>query len=187
MTRPRTLVLDVLDPQTVTNAPFEMLWAGGSPEAAVRLREDLKARRMAWAFLVPRAVGTAQETPDSKRMTQIRRRYMLLGQTLDSMRVWDIRCAVRALKVLPEFRASALSLRARGEMGVNTAYAALFEPAVSRLELDQLPKSHMQGPDYLNVLKVVDIPQVLEMLGSRGSGCLPRPWSRLCSGSRRAR
>jgi hypothetical protein len=52
-------------------------------------------------------------------------------------------------------------------MGVNALYAALFEPNVRRLELEQLPKSHMAGADYLNVLKVLDIPQALQMAAER--------------------
>ena len=94
---------------------------------------------------------------------------MLLGQTLDGMRVWDIRCAAQAVKALPEFRKTPLYVRAKGQMGVNAAYAALFEPEIQKLKLEGLPASHTEGPDYLNVLKVGDIPQVLEMLGDRAA------------------
>jgi hypothetical protein len=45
-------------------------------------------------------------------------------------------------------------------MAVNTLYAALFEPNVRKLELTNLPKSHLEGPDYLGVLKLCDLPQV---------------------------
>ena len=76
---------------------------------------------------------------DAKAAAQVRRRYMLLGQTLDSMRVWDIRCAARALAALPEFKGTPLHLRAKGQMGVNAAYAALFEPDIQKLELEALP------------------------------------------------
>ena len=103
----------------------------------------------------------------AKTVTQVRRRYMLLGQTLDSMRVWDIRCAASALTGLAECKDAPLCLRAKGQMGVNAAYAALFEPAIQHLELEALPASHQQGPDYLNVLRVWDIPQVLGSLGER--------------------
>ena len=48
------------------------------------------------------------------------------------------------------------------QMGINSAYAALFEPGVRHLNLAHLPGSHTEGPDYLNVLKVWDIPQMLE-------------------------
>jgi len=30
-----------------------------------------------------------------------------------------------------------------------------------------LPKSHRQGPDYLNVLKITDIPQVAEAVAGQ--------------------
>jgi hypothetical protein len=56
-----------------------------------------------------------------------------------------------------------VKLEARGAMAGVALYAALFEPAVTELELYDLPRSHMQGPHLLNVLRVVDMPQVLAM------------------------
>ena len=82
------------------------------------------------------------------------------------MRVWDIRCAVRALQSLPGTSAPVYAV-AQGDMAVHAAYAALFEPAVSRLQLAQLPPTQAAGPDYLNVLKFVDLPQVMTLLGKR--------------------
>ena len=84
---------------------------------------------------------------------------MLLGETVDSMRVWDIRRAVQALRVLHSTNAP-ISLQAKGSMAVNALYASLFEPVAS-LQLWNLPTSQTEGPDYLNVLRVVDIPQVM--------------------------
>ena len=92
---------------------------------------------------------------------------MLLGQTLDGMRVWDIRCAVQALHSVPGMDATKIGLQAEGTMAVNALYAALFEPDVRKLKLVNLPKSHMQGPDYLNVLKITDIPQVAEAVAGQ--------------------
>jgi hypothetical protein len=83
---------------------------------------------------------------------------MLLGQTLDSMRVWDIRRAVQALRMMHPTNAP-ISIQAEGPMAVNALYASLFEP-VSQLQLWNLPASQREGPDYLNVLRVVDIPLV---------------------------
>ena len=54
----------------------------------------------------------------------MRRRYMLLGQTLDSMRVWDIRRAAQGIKTLPEFKKTPLYVRSKRQMAVNAAYAA---------------------------------------------------------------
>ena len=49
---------------------------------------------------------------------------------------------------------------------MNALYAALFAP-VDELALTSLPKSHMNGPAYLNVLRVLDIPQAVAMASER--------------------
>lgn len=164
---PKEVVLTALDTQTWTNSPLRALWEqSNADEISPQISRQLlgTADKAALAFFVPRAVEPVAWVTNKARLTQVRRQYMLLGQTLDGMRVWDIRCAVQSLHSLPEFRKANITLRARGEMAVNACYTALFEPAVKSLELQALPASHMQGPDYLNVLKVWDIPQMLNVL-----------------------
>ncbi len=135
------------------------------PEADVTALEQLKqevlGQSTARAFFAPRGVGLDAWSGDEKVLTRIRRRFMLLGQTLDGMRVWDIR---RAVQVVHQVRADdrgRIELRAEGNMAVNAVYAALFEPNVRHLALTNLPPSHLVGPDYLGILKVCDIPQAL--------------------------
>jgi dienelactone hydrolase len=123
-------------------------------------------RRLAW--LVPRGVGPCGWTADERKWVQIRRRFMLLGQTLDGMRVWDIRQGVRALRDLVDDRQFRVALKAGGGMAVNALYASLFEPAVSALDLEALPKSHREGPDYLNVLQLLDLPGALALARRHG-------------------
>jgi hypothetical protein len=88
---------------------------------------------------------------------------MLLGQTLDGMRVWDIRRAIQALRSLEATKELPLTLKGDGTMGVNVLYASLFEPEVAGIELARIPLSHAEGPDYLNVLRFLDIPQAAAM------------------------
>jgi hypothetical protein len=38
---------------------------------------------------------------------------------------------------------------------------------IEKLELEGLPASQAEGPDYLNVLKVWDLPQLWDVLGKR--------------------
>jgi Acetyl xylan esterase (AXE1) len=166
--KPEEVLLTVLDAQSWTNAPGKWLWlGGGTTEDKAGLQQEMQTRKLALAFFAPRGVEPSKWLSDPKKVNQIRRRFMLLGQTLDSMRVWDIRCAAQVVKALPEFKKTPLYVRAKRQMGVNAAYAALFEPEIRKLKLEGLPASHVQGPDYLNVLKVCDIPQVLEVLGER--------------------
>jgi hypothetical protein len=166
------LILTVLDSESWTNSPARSLWGPLSEMQALKtavasFRQQLRLQKCALAFFAPRDVEPTPWLGDPKEAIHVRRRYMLLGQTVDSMRVWDIRCAAHALKELPGLKKSSLLVRSRGEMGVNTAYAALFEPSIAQLELEGTPSSHEQGPDYLNVLKVWDIPALMETLGRR--------------------
>jgi len=142
------------------------LAGGAAPAANLDLFEawqhQVADQGVALAFFAPRGIGLSAWSGDESRLTKIRRRFMLLGQTLDGMRVWDIRCAVQVLHAMPGMDAAGIKLHAESAMGVNALYAALFEPAVRKLDLVDLPQSQAQGPDYLNVLKLTDIPQVTE-------------------------
>ena len=135
----------------------------------IGLKAVVKSSNATPAWFAPRGVGLTAWSGDEKARTKIRRRFMLLGQTLDGMRVWDIRRAVQMIHFVRDADVAKVELQATGQMGVNALYAALFEPSVRRLELSNLPKSHGEGPDYLGVLRVTDVPEVIESLGSKVS------------------
>ena len=87
---------------------------------------------------------------------QLRRRFMLVGTTIDSMRVFDL---VQALERSPE----KVEMEAEGDMAVNALFASLFTDKVKSLKLKGLPESLEKGPDYLNVLRVLDIREALAL------------------------
>jgi dienelactone hydrolase len=166
--KPEQVLLTVLDTESWTNSPAKWIWLGsGTAAERADLQQQMRTRKLALAFFAPRGVEPGTWPRDPKMATQIRRRFMLLGQTIDSMRVWDIRCAAQAVKAVPAFKETPLHVRAQGEMGVNAGYAALFEPGIQKLKLDGLPISQAEGPDYLNVLRVWDLPQLWDALGER--------------------
>ncbi len=122
---------------------------------------------MKWGmlYLPPRGIGPTAWTSDPKERTHIRRRFALLGQTLDSMRVWDIRRGIQALRELEGGNEPSLWIQSSDIMAGNALYAALYEPDIHRLDLHDLPISHRTGPTYLNVLRFTDLPQVATMVG----------------------
>jgi hypothetical protein len=130
--------------------------------ALEKLKREVIDKHSALAFFAPRGVGLDAWSGGDRRLTQIRRRFMLLGQTLDGMRVWDIRRAIQAIHFVRGSDPTKVVLRSNDGKAADALNAALFEPTVSALDLVNLPKSHMEGPDYLGVLKVTDIPQVME-------------------------
>ena len=52
----------------------------------------------------------------------------------------------------------------RGQAGVIAAYAALFEPSIRKVIAVDPPASHHEGPIFLSVLRVLDVPDALGML-----------------------
>jgi dienelactone hydrolase len=116
------------------------------------------------AVVAPRGIGETRWSTDSKKQIHIRRRFMLLGQTLDGMRVWDLRRAVQSLRSIDGLAKTPVSLVADRELAGIALYAAMFEPRIESLELVDLSRSHRHGPDFLNVLRIVDVPQTVAMV-----------------------
>jgi dienelactone hydrolase len=119
----------------------------------------------AMAFMSPRGVSSSD--PLSKKEVQIRRRYYLLGQTLEGMQFHDVRRAIGAVRLIDGLKDSPLWLQSHREMAGVTLYASLFEPDVKRLDLYDLPKSHRDGPIFLNVSRYLDMPQAVAMAAER--------------------
>jgi hypothetical protein len=96
----------------------------------------------------------------------VERVHALLGRTVDEGRIWDIVAFVRhkhsETKGKMKWR-----VIGRGQNGVMAAYAALFEPAIEEVVVLDPPVSHRDGPTFLNVLRVLDIPDALGMLAPR--------------------
>jgi hypothetical protein len=80
------------------------------------------------AYVCPRGIGPTAWDQSKRKQTQHRRRFMLLGQTQDSMRVWDVRRAITALQTIAGLKEVPLWLQAQGVMSGVALYAALFEP-----------------------------------------------------------
>jgi hypothetical protein len=68
---------------------------------------------------------------------------------------------------MPDTATSKLELSGDGLMAVNLVYASLFEPEITRLLLTDPSPSHRGGPDYLNVLRVLDVPQAMAVAAER--------------------
>jgi cephalosporin-C deacetylase-like acetyl esterase len=120
-------------------------------------------------FLMPRGVGPTKWTTKNPPNT-IERSLALLGRTADSGRVWDVRVAAFGVKKMLSAAGKGdapVRVMGRGQAGILAAYAALFEPAVSEVILVNPTASHMQGPHFLNVLRVLDIPDALGLLAPR--------------------
>jgi dienelactone hydrolase len=129
-------------------------------------RSVMRAEKLAFAAVCPRGVGpTAWAAPGSRDDTHIRRRFPLVGQTLDGQRVWDARRAVAALaEAVPGVP---VRLHGEREAAAVALYAGLFEPGVAGFDLWHPPAGHRDGPALLNVATVLDLPQAVVLAAPR--------------------
>jgi dienelactone hydrolase len=134
----------------------------------LQTRKALAFNRWAFAMVAPRGIGPtrwSEVSPvDGKPNGQhVRRRFALIGETLDGQRVWDVRRAIGCVRSLPDLAKVPLWLQGRGEMAGIALYAALFEPGIARIDLWHPPASHHDGPIFLNVARILDMPQAMAL------------------------
>lgn len=141
--------------------------AKADPEAWAATHRMLRSRPWAMAYLCPRGIGPTAWDQSPFTQTQHRRRFALLGQTLDGMRLWDTLRGVAALKQASGESSGEVWLQARGTMAGIGLYAAIMDWRIARLDLYELPVSHHESPEFLNVLRLTDIPQVVAHLRYR--------------------
>ena len=175
------VVLNVLDDEgwqemrTVAAAAFPASFPGAKPDAKSydETKRMLTGTKWGMAYICPRGAGpTSWAALSASKQTQLRRRLLLLGESLESGQVWDIQQAAAALRSLPGLAKTPLWLQAEKVMAANTLYASLFIPDVKRLDLHALPVSQQDGPIYLNVLRHLDLPQAVALAAERSTVAL---------------
>jgi len=156
------VVMIVADPETPAEADVPAwAWAWVRPGDAVFLCE-------------PRGVGPTQWS-DEVPPNYVARALVLVGQTADAGRVRDIASAADFLSARLQ-PAEGVLVMGRAYGAVLAGYAALWEPRIASAVLVAPYATHRdpRAPEFLNVLRVCDIPDVLGMLAPRSlvlAGC----------------
>lgn len=119
------------------------------------------------AYVAPRGIGPTAWDQSPKKQIQHRRRFYLLGQTLEEMQTWDIRRAIQATRAVSGLADTPLWLQGHRQMAALSVYAAIFEPNIQRIDLHELPTTHRDGPPLFNVLRVFDLPQAVAIAAER--------------------
>jgi hypothetical protein len=97
----------------------------------------------------------------------IQRSLPLLGRTVDSCRLFDVLTAISAVSNENPTGTTKWSIAGRGQAGVIAAYAALLDSRVSGVVAVEPPASHRNGPIFLNILRVIDVPEAFGLLAPR--------------------
>jgi len=182
------VVLNVLDQQgwesflSTMRVGFEAELSNEARPAAdeqsfERLRKMFGSHKWGMAYVCPRGIGPTEWTRNERERVHIRRRFVLLGQTLDGMRVYDAVRAAEALRAISTgdsnstdaagFNNVPLWMQGKRGMAGIALYAGLFTPNVKRLDLWHLNRSHREGPYFLNVLRFLDVPAAVAMAAGK--------------------
>jgi len=129
----------------------------------------------------PRGFGPTRWTRKNPP-NYVERSHVLLGRTVDTGRVWDIIAAARYL-IQQHNQKIPLFVLGEGPAGILATYAALWEPDVAGVIVNQIPLSHMDNnaPQFLNILRVCDIPDTLGLIAPRPLTILaatPKPFQK---------
>jgi dienelactone hydrolase len=176
--KPDLVVLNVLDDQgwkdflgtyrTMYTGPIDDVRSiEPDEESLTQTKKMFASFPWAMAYVAPRGVGPTAFNQSEKKQIQNRRRFYLLGQTLDGMQVWDVRRAMQAVREASSLKETPLWLQGERSMASITLYASLFEPPVKRLDLHGLPADHRHGPILLNVDRVWTMPAAVAAAAER--------------------
>jgi hypothetical protein len=178
--RPETRVVKVVDEKgwqqfrAAVKGKFTIDDSGAvdaDPVAWTSLKQSLSEEPREMVFMCPRGVGPTRFDASERKQIQNRRRFYLLGETLDGMQAVDVLCAVYSLGAMDKWGPGAktvpVTVEGRGPMAGVALYASLKLQDVIRLELYDLPKSHREGPIFLNVERFLDMPQAVAMAAER--------------------
>jgi dienelactone hydrolase len=102
--------------------------------------------------IVQPSTGWTRKNPPNT----VERSLALLGMTADSLRVSELVAAPPNGHFV-----------GKGEAGILAAYAALLRPEIRSVTIVDPPTSHRQGPHFLGILKICDIPEALGALAPR--------------------
>jgi hypothetical protein len=177
LAKPEITVLNVLDQRAweemlATLGPALTSGVGKTERKADEksyqsLRETLTNHDWAFAYFTPKGIGPTEWSQDEKKLTHIRRRFILLGQTEDGLRAWNVRRAIQGVRTIDGLAESPLWLQSQRQMAGVALAASLFEPNIARLDLYDLPHSLHDGPYFLNAQRYLDTPQLVTLAAER--------------------
>lgn len=137
------------------------------PDRFETLAKEVRDSGTTAVLFAPRGVGPTEWSRDERERTHLRRRFMLLGQTADGMRVWDVRQLLRVLDNTEPLAARIRVLAAARDAASWVLHASLFGPAIDELELTELATRNRDGISLLNVSRIVEPPQLVLMAADR--------------------
>jgi hypothetical protein len=113
--------------------------------------------------LAPRGVGPTAWTKNNPP-NFVERAHALVGRTVDQGRVWDVMATADWIANSSDTGPRSVRIAGKGAAAVVAAYAILLGCTAENLLMIEPTGSHRQGPVFLDILHVLDIPEALGLL-----------------------
>jgi len=133
-------------------------------QALAKRMEGVRKADVVFVAFMPRGVGLSALTENERHITQARRRFMLLGQTLAGMQVWDVRRCVELISKLGY--KCPVTLWGYDDTASLVSLASLFEE-ISTVHVKGYPENDKVQPDYLNISRIATPSQILDLVRKR--------------------
>ncbi|MDB5387108.1 MAG: Acetyl xylan esterase, partial [Planctomycetaceae bacterium] len=118
----------------------------------------------------PRGIGATRWTRKNPP-NYVERSHALLGRTVDTGRVWDVIAASKYLsaRFASESAKPTIQVAGKGSAAILAAYAGVLEDQIAGVTLVSSRITHLdnEAPQFLNVLRVCDVPDALGLLAPR--------------------
>jgi hypothetical protein len=127
--------------------------------------EQYRKDTVVWSIVAPRG-GLGLHWTTKNPPNTVERSLALLGQSVDSGRVRDIASMQSGPKKNEKEKVPTKTrITGRGQAGIIAAYATILGPGgVDEVVILDPPASHRDGPHFLNVERVLDLPTALGLL-----------------------
>lgn len=138
---------------------------GDDDRSLVTLLNSIRNTDAVKAIVFPRGVGEIGWNRTVWR--DMMRNAMHVGRSVDSMRLWDVMQAVRALRADPAVDPKRIVVAGAGVSAGLALYSAILDPLVEQVILLRPPSSHTEGPFFLNILRYTDLPEAASLIAPR--------------------
>ena len=138
---------------------FQRTWAG--------LPSAQSTSTTATAWLTPRDTGALRWNLEPRRRVHVRRSLALLGETIDSGKVYDILRAIKALESPGlELKDHSITLSGRGGSGFLSLIASLYADRVHVVDWADAPEPTDPGGHLLNWRRETGLSSILAAVAS---------------------
>lgn len=150
------ILAEISLPAKRSDFPHAVVWVSDGPNDPLESEIDALRGTLPVVHVWPRGLHGSRW--DSRINVFVRRAMSILGQTVDSARVYDVTRAIDLLQAVAHGCGERMTVVGTGPLGVLGMYAAMMDGRIRRVILHKPTLTHYDAPVLPNVLRYTDVP-----------------------------